>query len=124
MKILLSLLIIPFLLPAHSFVYVAEKPILEEVQEKSAVHEITAYCDKGIMASGLEVYDGAIACPRNIPLKTKIEILNKTYTCEDRLNKRFPYRYDIWMEDCSDAIIWGKQELSITTETFKRTINQ
>ena len=73
----------------------------------------TAYCLTGTMASGLEVYDGAIACPRYIPLKSKIETNGRTYICEDRMNLRFPDRYDIWMSDCDDCMEFGKRTLNI-----------
>jgi hypothetical protein len=36
------------------------------------------------MASGKIVYEGAVACPRNLKLGTKVIIDGKTYTCEDR----------------------------------------
>ena len=79
-----------------------------------AVDEIvTAYCLTGTMASGLEVYDGAIACPRYIPLKSRVEINGITYICEDRMNLRFPDRYDIWMSDCDDCMEFGKRTLNI-----------
>ena len=73
----------------------------------------TAYCLTGTMASGLEVYDGAIACPRYIPLKSRVEINGITYICEDRMNLRFPDRYDIWMSDCDDCMEFGKRTLNI-----------
>lgn len=44
------------------------------------------------MASGKEVYEGAIATgDRSVPFGTKVYIpqLDKTYTVEDRMNKRF-----------------------------------
>jgi len=44
------------------------------------------------MASGKSVYDGAIATgDRSVPFGTKVYIpeLNKTFTVEDRMNKRF-----------------------------------
>ena len=58
---------------------------------------VTAYCLLGTMSSGIQVYDGAVACPRNIPLGTKVCIEHKLYTCEDRTHQKFDGRYDIWM---------------------------
>ena len=75
---------------------------------------ITAYClNKNLMASGKEVYNGAIACPRKIPLGTNIIINNTKYICEDRLSLKYDNRFDIWMKDCNDAIQFGKQKLPI-----------
>jgi len=39
---------------------------------------------KCLMASGKPVYVGAVACPRFLPLGTKIEVDGSTYRCEDR----------------------------------------
>ena len=79
---------------------------------------ITAYspvetCGECIMASGKYVYDGAIACPRDLPFGTKIKIKGRTYICEDRTHIRFDGRFDIFMQDYWKAIEWGKKELLI-----------
>ena len=74
---------------------------------------ITAYCDKGIMASGKEVYSGAIACPREMKLGQKVIIQDREYTCEDRTHIRYNGRFDIWMESCDDAILWGIKSLKV-----------
>ena len=95
---------------------IVEDTVQDDDPEDSvlAVDEIvTAYCLTGTMASGLEVYDGAIACPRYIPLKSRVEINGITYICEDRMNLRFPDRYDIWMSDCDDCMEFGKRTLNI-----------
>lgn len=39
---------------------------------------------KCLMASGRAVYVGAVACPRFLPLGSKVQIDGKNYTCEDR----------------------------------------
>jgi hypothetical protein len=36
-----------------------------------------------------------VACPRHLPLGTKVKIENKMYVCLDRMNKRFNDRFDI-----------------------------
>ncbi len=63
-----------------------------------------------IMASGKYVYDGAVAT-NFLPLGTKVrfpEIFgDKVFTVEDRMNKRFQDRIDIWMETRSEAIKFG-----------------
>jgi len=100
----------------------------EEIEEpeviKEAYQEVTATIyaynseisqtdsDPLIMASGAVVYDGAIACPSFIKLKTAIEIDNKIYICEDRMGWRYrnDYNFDIWMLYKQDALNWGVQE--------------
>jgi len=66
-----------------------------------------------IMASGKNVYVGAIACPRKYPFGTKVEIDGIIYTCEDRLNIKYDNRFDIYFESYEDAINWGKQTKQI-----------
>jgi len=48
------------------------------------------------MASGNRAYVGAIACPRNLPLYTRIIINYTTYICEDRTAEKYDGRYDIF----------------------------
>lgn len=71
----------------------------------------TSYCLRGTMANGEKVHQGAIACSRDIPLGTKIYTSGEIFTCEDRLAKRFDHRFDIWMEDCSKSLDFGKRTL-------------
>lgn len=61
------------------------------------------------MASGKEVYDGAIACPRGVKLRSIVVIDGKAYVCHDRTNKRLDGRYDVFTYDYSEAIQWGVQ---------------
>jgi len=76
---------------------------------------ITAYCLKGIMASGKKVYRGAVACHRSIPLGTKLRIGDVIgYVCEDRLSKRYDDgRFDIWIFPCSEALEFGIQYIDV-----------
>jgi 3D (Asp-Asp-Asp) domain-containing protein len=59
-----------------------------------------------------------VAAPRSIPLGTKVIINNHPYVVEDRLNKRFTNRWDIFV-DCSrkEALKIGKQTNNITVIT-------
>ena len=73
------------------------------------VREVTAYspqegCDDpdSIMANGEVVHEGAAACPREIPLGTKIKIGNREFVCEDRLAREYDDRFDLF--------VWGYQE--------------
>lgn len=64
---------------------------------------VTVYIDKGTMASGKTVYDGAAACPRSWKLGTKFELNGRVFTCEDRTAKwvetKFEYpTVDIWKD--------------------------
>ncbi|MHA1280289.1 MAG: hypothetical protein ACTSQ8_24205, partial [Candidatus Helarchaeota archaeon] len=66
---------------------------------------ITAYsefdsCHTGdscLMASGNKAYIGAIACPRDIKLYTRVVIDGIPYVCEDRTSIKYDGRFDIFM---------------------------
>lgn len=49
------------------------------------------------MASGKRAYIGAVACPRDIQLGTKVFLDGIEYTCEDRTAKEYDGRYDIFV---------------------------
>jgi 3D (Asp-Asp-Asp) domain-containing protein len=69
------------------------------------------------MASGKRAYIGAIACPRNWKLGTKVKINGKIYTCEDRYNKNLSDRLDIFngygQKAYDEAIQYGKQTIIV-----------
>ena len=48
--------------------------------------------------------DGVIACPRSIEFGTIVEIDGKRYVCEDRMNLKYPDRWDIWFAEYDSAI--------------------
>ena len=50
-----------------------------------------------IAASGANICGrrDVVACPRAVPLGTKVEIDGKMYVCEDRLAEKYDSRYDI-----------------------------
>jgi 3D (Asp-Asp-Asp) domain-containing protein len=63
-----------------------------------------------IMASGNHVYNGAVAA-NFLPLGTLVKFPelhgNKIFTVEDRMNKRFGDRIDIWFEAKTEAKSFG-----------------
>jgi 3D (Asp-Asp-Asp) domain-containing protein len=92
----------------------------EEAPQNAKIEaEFTAY-SKGdgytpgtTMASTKEVYEGAVACPSKYDFGTKIKVNGKTYTCEDRMAKRFRdgEYFDIYMESQDEALRFGRQQL-------------
>ena len=64
-------------------------------------------------ASGTHVHDGTLACPKIYAFGTQVEIAGKVYTCEDRMNQKFPDRFDIWMEATSSSAAWGTRTMQI-----------
>lgn len=66
-----------------------------------------------ITADGSRVAEGGIACPRYIPFDTMIMIDGEIYICNDRMNKRYAHRFDIWFADRISAIEFGVQKKEI-----------
>ena len=77
---------------------------------------VTAYVATGhLTANGhVPAIQHTIAVPRTIPFGSKIIIDNQIYIAEDRMNKRFPNRFDIFMSNNNDALTWGKQTKKVT----------
>lgn len=104
------------------------EPVIEEPEPSSVgfTAPVTAYtgvesCHNPncAMASGKRAYVGAVACPRSIPLGTRVEIGSLgTYICEDRTATYVDGRYDIFFgytqEDYYAALEFGKQYMTIT----------
>lgn len=75
------------------------------------------------MASGKSAYIGAVACPREIKLGTKVKIAGVPYVCEDRTARKFNGRFDIFsgygQKAHRKAITWGIVKLDIEILTNK-----
>jgi 3D (Asp-Asp-Asp) domain-containing protein len=69
-----------------------------------------------ITADGSHVRDGIIAA-NFLPFGTKIRIPSlfgdKVFEVHDRMNKRYPYKADVWMEGYADAIKFGVKYANI-----------
>jgi 3D (Asp-Asp-Asp) domain-containing protein len=69
-----------------------------------------------ITADGSHVADGIIAA-NFLPFGTKVRIPklfgNKIFEVHDRMNKRYPYKIDIWMDDYHEAIQFGVRRADI-----------
>lgn len=115
---------------------VIDEPVKKEVKAEEAKTkyegtfkaQVTGYtsvetCDPTmdcVMSSGDIAHIGAVACPREIPLRTKVMIAGKTYRCLDRTHQTYDGRFDIFMgfgdEAHTAAINFGIQELDVTIE--------
>jgi 3D (Asp-Asp-Asp) domain-containing protein len=103
-------------------------PVARAEEYSTVTAVITAYseydsCHTGascLMASGKKAYVGAIACPRNIRLGTRVIIDNNPYVCEDRVSLKYPERFDIFMGYGQDAynkaLSYGKQTKKVSLE--------
>jgi 3D (Asp-Asp-Asp) domain-containing protein len=103
-------------------------PVAEEAEARETYTvPVTAYsstvdqCDDDpfITANGDWVYDGGIAA-NFLPFGTKVRIPelygDKVFTVNDRMNKRYYYRADIWMTTRQEAIDFGIK--TVTIEVF------
>jgi 3D (Asp-Asp-Asp) domain-containing protein len=102
----------------------ADFKINSEKTNKFIEVEITAYSSTEdqtddtpfIAASGKHVYDGMVAA-NFLPFGTKIKIPelfgDKIFTVDDRMNKRYQNRVDIWYSETVDAIKFGIQKAKI-----------
>ncbi len=121
MKIL-SLIIIPLilLLPGHSFIYVAEKPVA-----KLAVHEITAYTlseDETDSTPCIGAFNDnlcelqkeiQIGATRAYPKGTVLKIGDLECVVLDKTARKYANRIDILMPSKEQAFEFGKQVLSV-----------
>lgn len=96
----------------------AEASSVEVIEWKQA--EFSAYTASSdetdgsplIMASGKMVYIGAVACPRDIALGSRIEVRGLgSFTCEDRMNIRYTNHFDIFMVTKSEALKFGRKNM-------------
>ena len=81
----------------------------------------SAYCDKGITASGEYVRDGICAVDRIngvlVPFNTKIILPNgKVLIVKDRFGAGHNNHLDIWMESESECWQFGRQWLKCRIE--------
>lgn len=69
-----------------------------------------------VTASGIHVHQGTLACPKRYAFGTKVLIAGKQYICEDRMNPRYPDRFDVWSPTKEAATAWGIQTLTVAIE--------
>lgn len=76
---------------------------------------VTAYSEGTICADGTRPIAGhTIAAPRSVPFGTKVYIEGLGYRCvHDRTAKKYNGRWDVYFATRSEAILFGKQQLTI-----------
>ncbi|MDA3837241.1 MAG: 3D domain-containing protein [Nanoarchaeota archaeon] len=86
----------------------------EEIGEFTSYSAGDGFTPGIIMASGKEVYEGAIACPARLDFGTEIEVNGNTYTCEDRMAKRFRdgNYFDIYQDNQDESLEFGRRQLA------------
>ena len=77
---------------------------------------VTAYVATGHpCANGkMPAVGHTVAIPRGLPLGTRVLINGHWYVGEDRTAKKFDGRIDIFMASKREAVLWGKQTLTVT----------
>lgn len=97
----------------------AVKPKVTKIVSMTAYSSTVDQCDGDpfITASGSRVRDGIVAA-NFVPLGTKIKIPalygDKIFVVEDRMNRRYQSRVDIWMNTRQEALNFGvKKQIEI-----------
>lgn len=67
-------------------------------------------------ASGARTSAGVLACPPGYAFGTQIKIGEATYTCRDRMNRRYweVEHFDVWVHTKAEAREWGSTKREIT----------
>ena len=103
---------------------VSENLTLPTMEETAKIGIFTAYNahvaqtddNPNITASGIQVTEGIIA-NNCLPFGTRIEVNNKIYEVQDRMNSRYGCdNFDIFMWDYEEAIEFGVQKLDYTVQ--------
>jgi 3D (Asp-Asp-Asp) domain-containing protein len=98
---------------------VSENQTLQTIEENVKIGIFTAYNaiaaqtddNPHITASGMYVAEGIIA-NNCLPFGTRIEVNNKIYEVQDRMNRRYGCdNFDIFMWDYEEAIEFGVKRL-------------
>ncbi len=72
-------------------------PTLLLLTVQMPVLRITAYCDRGVTASGVRAGPGQCAAPEYVPFGSVVVVDGRRYVCTDRTAKRFRQNtVDIW----------------------------
>lgn len=80
----------------------------------ACVYRVTAYCDRGITAAGVQVGVGQCAAPASIPFGSTIYIpaLDRTFVVTDRTHKRFRHNtVDLFIPSRGDCLQFGRRSL-------------
>lgn len=89
------------------------EPSDEPVQRRFL--RVTAYCDRGLTAAGVQSGEGQCAAPADIPLGSKVYIpeLDRTLIVTDRTHKRFRHNtIDIFMPSRDACLQFGRKYLT------------
>ncbi len=112
----------PIIEKIEDSVLTATAPMEEEVKRMTV--DMTAYSSTEdqtddtpfITASGAHVADGIVAA-NFLPLHTRVKIPSlygeKIFVVEDRMNRRYTERMDIWMETREAALKFGLKRVEI-----------
>lgn len=101
-------------------------PILLAADAYRRTFRVTAYCDRGITAAGIESGYGQCAAPADIPFGSRIFVpeLGQTFVVTDRTHRRFRHNtVDIFMPVRTDCLKFGRHylecEVSLPDEIVK-----
>ena len=78
------------------------------------IFEATAYCDRGLTATGTQARAGVIAVdPNVIPLGSKVLVNGVEYTAEDTGGAVKGNIIDIWLDSERACFEWGRRNVEV-----------
>jgi len=110
---LIRLLLIGLLLLPGHWVQVEATAYTEQYESCQKAPSHPAY---GITASGKHVVEGrTLACPPDWEFGTRVYIpaFRNTFICEDRGGAITEGHIDIYMQEVSEALEWGRREIMV-----------
>lgn len=88
-------------------------PIL--IVQHTTLARVSAYCERGLTASGLYTGWGSVAAGQHVPFGTRLYIPNYGYgVVQDRGGAVYGNRLDVWLPSCWAAVQWGVRWLEVT----------
>ena len=91
------------------------EPIRYASERSRRVYRVTAYCDRGLTASGVPAGEGQCAAPANVPFGAKVYIpaLGRTLIVTDRTARRFRRNtIDVFLPDRAACLEFGRSYLT------------
>ncbi len=92
-------------------------PISDLVFQKT--YRVTAYCDRGITAAGIQSGYGQCAAPADIPFGARIFVpeLGQYFIVTDRTHRRFRHNtIDLFIPSKADCLQFGRRTLTCEVE--------
>jgi len=92
--------------------HIVSAPVLAKITAYTAREEETD-SSPTTTASGQQVREDIVACPRKYPFGTKFKIEDKVYECQDRMAQKNDEKFDIYFNNLNEALSFGVKKLPV-----------